>query len=100
MDRRWLKYKHDPEIGPLLASYHLTSDELDALKRDLRDADNIEDIMTVSRRQVNLKYRISRLVGEEEEKVFQRRVSLLWLVVVLLGVLAGAANLAVSLFPG
>lgn len=97
MDSRWLKYKHDEEIGPLLASYHHTTFQLDDLKRDLRNSENIEGILEVSQRQVALKYKISKLVDVEEDRHLQKRMSLLWMVAVFGLVLIGAANLALRL---
>lgn len=97
MNPRWFKYKHDPEIGPLLRHYSDTEEHLEALKRDLRTAGNIEDILEISDEQVCLKYRISRLVRVEEEKVTQRRMSLAWMALIFAAVLVGAANLVVSL---
>lgn len=97
MDTHWLKYKHDEEIGPLLASYSHTSEQLDYLKSDLRDTGNIENILEVSRRQVALKYKISKLVGVEEDRHFQKRMSLLWMLGVFALVLIGATNLALRL---
>jgi hypothetical protein len=97
VNSRWLKFKHDEEIGPLLASYVHTTDQLDHLKRDLRDSANIEGILEVSQRQVALKYKISKLVGVEEERTFRRRMSLAWMVAVFSIVLLCAANLALRL---
>ncbi len=97
MDPHWLKYKNDDEIGPLLASYSHTDEQLDFLKNDLRDNGNIEGILAVSRRQVAIKYKISKLVGAEEDRHFQRRMSLLWMLGVFALVLVGAANLALRL---
>ncbi len=97
MYSHWLKYKHDEEIGPLLATYAATTEQLEFLKRDLRDSGNIEGILEISRRQVSLKYKITKLVGSEEDKDFQKRMSLLWMVAVFGLVLLGAANLALRL---
>ncbi len=97
MDSRWLKYKHDEEIGPLLASYSVTSEQLDFLKRDLRNSENISGILEISRRQVALKYKISKLVGIEQDRDLQKRMSLMWLIAVSCLVLLGAANLAFRL---
>jgi hypothetical protein len=97
MERNWLKYKHDAEIGPLLATYSLTRDELETLKRDLRDSHNIDGILEVSRRQVAIKYEIAKLIGVEEDRHFQKRMSLLWMVAVFALVLIAAANLALRL---
>jgi hypothetical protein len=97
VNAHWLKYKHDEEIGPLLSSYALTDEQLEFLKRDLRNTSNIDGILEVSRRQVALKYKISKLVGVEEDKTFQRRISLLWMVAVFALVFLGAANLALRL---
>lgn len=97
MNSHWLKYKHDEEIGPLLASYSITTEQLEFLKRDLRNTNNINGILEVSRRQVTLKYKITKLVGEEQDRVFQKRMSLMWMVAVFCLVLLGAANLALRL---
>lgn len=97
MDPRWFKYKHDEEVGPLLATYHVASEQLSELKRDLRSSDNIEGILEISRRQVALKYKISKLVGIQEDRVFQRRISLWWMLAIWAIVLVAAANLALRL---
>ena len=96
LKKRWEKYREDPKIGPLLSKYLIYTERLDRLKDKLRNSENIEQLITISKSQIEVQTQIWELVDDREDKDNETFWQIGTFVLALLLVILAITNLALT----